>query len=188
MDTGVFSSLAALADPVLGRGCGAAVAIILLTAAWQKLTDLGVFRATVELYELLPAVLVPAFALLYPLAEVGGAAVLLGWADGPALALPLAVLALATGGIALNVLRGRTDLECGCGGDRHPRLSWALVARNGLLMGAVLIAGLQENTRDLVWIDYLSVAALTLALSGLYAAANQLLANQPHFAHSGSQA
>ena len=173
-------------DPVLGHGCAAAVAVILLAGAWQKLADNGVFRATVELYGILPTGLVGAFAVFFPLAEVLAAVALLGWADGPALGLPLGVLALSTAGVAINVLRGRTDLECGCGGDSHPRLSWALVARNALLMGAVLLAGAAEGSRALVWVDYLSVAALTLAITGLYTVVNQLLANQPHLIQSGS--
>ncbi|WP_079433404.1 MauE/DoxX family redox-associated membrane protein [Zoogloea sp. LCSB751] len=180
------AGLLSLVDPVVGHGCAAAVAAILLMGAWQKLADNGVFRATVELYGLLPAGLVGLFAAAYPVAEVLAAGALLGWADSPALLLPLGVLSVATLGVAINVLRGRTDLECGCGGDSHPRLSWALVARNGLLLGAVLLAGAAEDARALVWIDYLSVAALTLALLGLYAAANQLLANQPHLIQSGS--
>lgn len=183
MPAGLFS----LVDPVVGHGCAAAVAVILLMGAWQKLADNGVFRATVELYDLLPAGLVGLFAVVYPLAEVLAAGALLGWADGPALLLPVGVLGIATLGVAINVLRGRSDLECGCGGgDSHPHLSWALVVRNLLLIGAVLLAGIAEGTRALVWIDYLSVAALTLAITGLYAAANQLLANQPHLIQSGS--
>ncbi len=29
-------------DPVLARACGAAIAVVLLTGAWQKLRDLAV--------------------------------------------------------------------------------------------------------------------------------------------------
>ncbi len=176
-----------LVDPVLAHGCAAALALILLHGAWAKLADNATFRATVELYEVLPAALVGPFARLFPLAEVVAAVALLARIEGIGLLLPAAVIVLSSLGIFINLLRGRTDLECGCGGDSHPRLSWALLARNGLLLAGVAIGAAAESGRDLVWIDYLSVAGLTLALAGLYAAANQLLANQPHTLQTRSQ-
>ncbi|KAB2967675.1 MauE/DoxX family redox-associated membrane protein [Zoogloea sp.] len=173
-------------DPVPGHACAAALAILLLSSAWRKLADLEVFRATVELYALLPVAAVAAFAGLFPLFEVAAGVVLLLRPDGPWMVLPFAVLGLSTAAILVNVLRGRSNLECGCGGDRHPRLSWALVMRNGALLGGVLMAAAADNGRPLVWVDFLSVAALTLALAGLYATLNQLLANRPESMPTGS--
>jgi hypothetical protein len=53
------------------------------------------------------------------------------------------------------------------------------VLRNGLLALAAGLAVASEVPRDLVWLDGLTVVAGTLALYGLYAAANQLMANRP---------
>lgn len=181
-----MDALPMLFDPVLGHGCAAALAILLLSSAWHKLADLAVFRATVELYALLPAAAVGAFAGLFPLLEVAAGVVVLLRPDGPWMLLPLAVLGLATAAILINVLRGRTRLECGCGGDSQPRLSWALVARNVALLGGVLVAAAADSGRPLVWVDFLTVAALTLTLAGLYAALNQLLANRPESMQTGS--
>lgn len=175
-----------LFDPVPGHACAAALAILLLSSAWHKLADLAVFRATVELYALLPAAMVAAFAALFPLFEAAAGAVLLFRPDGPWMLLPLAVLGLSTAAILVNVLRGRSNLECGCGGDNQPRLSWALVARNVALLGGVVVAAAADSGRPLVWVDFLSVAAMTLALAGLYAALNQLLANRPASMQTGS--
>ena len=41
--------------------------------------------------------------------------------------------------MAINIQRGRTTIECGCGGAAQP-LSWALVVRNGLLASIGLTA------------------------------------------------
>lgn len=175
-------------DPVLARACGAALAVILIVGAWQKLRDLAVFEASVELYRLLPETLVPLFARLFPVLEaMAGVALLFDASRSLGLALGLLVLGAATLGVAINVSRGHTEIDCGCGGaEGHTRLSWALVARNLVLLG-LLVAGAQFGSeRALVWIDYLSVAGGTLMLLTLYAAANQLIANHPHLAQMRS--
>ena len=173
-------------DPVFTAGCRAAMALILLQGAYDKLRDLPVFEASVDLYALLPASLVAPFSRAYPLAELAAALGLL-FAPAWGAALAALVIGLASLGVAVNVLRGRTDLECGCGGERHPHLSWSLVGRNGLLLGLVALAAqpLDGALRTLLWVDYLSAAGLALALVGLYAALNQLLANQPFTLQTG---
>ncbi len=168
-------------DPVLARACGAAVAVVLLTGAWQKLRDLAVFEASVDLYRLLPDSLVPLFARGFPVLEaLAGAALLFDSTRAIGLLLSVAVLGVATAGVVFNLLRGHTEIDCGCGGaEGHTTLSWALPARNTLLLLIAVLGGQDGSGRDLMWIDYLSVAGGTLALFGLYATANQLMANHP---------
>ncbi|WP_199917014.1 MauE/DoxX family redox-associated membrane protein [Parazoarcus communis] len=175
-------------DPVLARACGAALAVILIVGAWQKLRDLVVFEASVELYRLLPESLVPLFARLFPVLEAMAGVALLFDASRPlGLVLGVLVLGSATAGVAINVARGHTEIDCGCGGaEGHTRLSWLLVARNAVLLGLLVVGAQLGTDRGLVWIDYLSVAGGTLMLLTLYAAANQLLANQPHLAQMRS--
>ena len=168
-------------DPVLARACGAAIAVVLLTGAWQKLRDLAVFEASVDLYRLLPDSLVPLFARGFPVLEaLAGTALLFDSTRALGLLLSVAVLGVATGGVVLNLLRGHTNIDCGCGGaDGHTTLSWALPARNAVLLLIAVLGGQDGSGRALMWIDYLSVAGGTLALVGLYATANQLMANHP---------
>lgn len=175
-------------DPVLARTCGAALAVILVLGAWQKLRDLAVFEASVELYRLLPESLVPLFARLFPVAEaMAGIALLFDATRTAGFVLGVLVLGAATAGVAINVARGHTDIDCGCGGaEGHTRLSWALVARNGVLLALLALGAQAGSDRSLVWIDYLSVAGGTLMLLTLYAAANQLLANHPNLAQMRS--
>jgi hypothetical protein len=64
----------------------------------------------------LPEALVPLFARAFPVLEaVAGVALLLDATRSVGLVLSVAVLGLATAGVA-NLLRGHTDIDCGCGG------------------------------------------------------------------------
>ncbi|MBI1905518.1 MAG: methylamine utilization protein MauE [Rhodocyclales bacterium] len=166
-------------DPVLARVCGAAMSVIFLIAAWHKLRDASAFQDAVANYRILPESLVPAFARLLPWLEVAGAAGLLFPASRTVAAVLLALLLVAcTAAVAVNLARGRRDIDCGCG-DGGQSLSEWLVLRNLLLLGIVWAGSREGSLRPLAWIDYLSVAFGTLALLGLYVSANQLMANHP---------
>ena len=174
---------ATFADPVIVRTLGAAVAVVLLVAAVAKLRDREVFAATIDNYRLLPPASAPAVALVLPLAEIAAAlASLYGptriWGALGAAAL----LSLFAAAIAVNVVRGRFDFDCGCGGGEHPRLSWALVVRNGVLAVAALAAFVEGPHRPFEAIDALTVAGGTAALVTLYHFSNLLLANAPRLA------
>lgn len=173
-----------LTDTVVSHALGAALSVLLLVGAWSKLRDLGLFRANVENYQLLPEALVAPAALGLALWEAAaGLAVLLAPTSPLTLAAAGALLLLVTGAVAINVARGRTHIDCGCAGlsghSGEQQLSWALVVRNALLLAALVIATSAHAERTLVWVDYLSVAGATLALLGLYVAAGQLLVNHP---------
>ena len=167
-------------DPVAVRGLAATLAILLMFGAWQKLRDPLVFSAAVENYGLLSASWVPVLAFCLPIMEAAAGTMLLlpktAMLGG---ATALLVLSLATSAVVINLLRGRRDIDCGCGGLSHQPLSWGLVSRNLALMAAILVVMHGDIERSLVWLDYLTVAASALALFGLYAIFNQLLANRP---------
>jgi hypothetical protein len=167
-------------DPVAVHGLAATLAILLMFGAWQKLRDPVIFGAAVENYRLLPGALVPTVAIGLPLLEAAAGAMLLPpetAAVGSVIAL--SVLCLTTTAVAINLFRGRREIDCGCGGLSHQPLSWTLVLRNLALMAAAVVVMHGDVERHLVWLDYLTVAATVLALFGLYAVFNQLLANRP---------
>lgn len=173
-----------LLDPVVVRAAGAALSVIFLTGAWQKLRDPALFRANVENYRLLPEALTRVAAILLPLWELAaGAVLLLGSTRTAAALLTVGLLLVVTAAVAINLLRGRTEIDCGCGslgghvGDQA--LSWGLTVRNGVLAIGALLALSEDSGRVLFWIDYLSLVGGTLGLLGLYVTANQLMANQP---------
>lgn len=168
-------------DPTLPHTFAALLAIVFLVGAWQKLRDMDGLAMAVEQYRLLPrswslpatwcllAAEVSAGLLLLPLATRAAGAV-----------LALAVLATVTAAVVINLLRGRHAIDCGCGGpEGGQHLSWGLVLRNVVLGLAAALSLAAESSRDLVWLDGLTLVAGTLALYGLYAATNQLMANRP---------
>lgn len=175
---------AALADPVLAHALAGAVALVLLIGAAQKLRDWPSFRSALDAYRLLPGVLVAPVALALPALElIAGCALLAPAYRGAGAMLAVALLATVTGAVAINLRRGRTDIDCGCGGaEGRQRLSWGLVARNVVLMAGVAFVslGAQEGgARALGGLDYATVAFASVAFYGLYACASQLLANRP---------
>lgn len=163
-------------DPVLGHTAAACLGTLLLLGAADKLRERERFRAVVEDYALLPPALVPAFALALPLAEVLAGLLLLPAATrGLGAALAAAVLGLASAAVAINLRRGRTAIDCGCGGAAHTPLSAGLLVRNGVLLLAAAAAALPGTARATVWLDLAAVGFATLFGLGLYLVANTLL-------------
>ncbi len=159
----------------------AALAMLLLIGAWQKLRDVAVFGAALAAYELLPAALVGVVAWVLPVLEaVAGLTLVIDRTRPLGVALTTGLLVIVTGAVIVNLLRGRTDLNCGCGGiEDEQTLSWALVVRNAGLLSLVALCAVTPAARALLWLDYVSVAAGAGCLYGLYAMGNQLVANQP---------
>ena len=168
-------------DPTLPHIAAALLAIVFLGGAWQKLRDLAALAGAVEQYRLLPDAWAAGAARTLLAAEFAAGLLLLPLPTRGAGALLAALLlAAVTLAVAINLLRGRRAIDCGCGGaEGGQHLSWGLVLRNALLGLAAVLAAAAETPRELVWLDGLTVVAGTLAFYGLYAAANQLLANRP---------
>lgn len=166
-------------DPVLGHASAAALALVFIVGAWHKLADLDAFRLAVERYRLLAPSATRAAALALPIVEAFAGVLLVHPASRTAgSALAACVLALVSAAVAINLLRGHRDIDCGCGtpGTRQ-RLSWGLVARNAALLAACAIAAAPEQARDLVWLDGFTAVFAALALWAVYGAANELLAD-----------
>ncbi|MBI3786105.1 MAG: methylamine utilization protein MauE [Deltaproteobacteria bacterium] len=163
-------------DPVLHILLRSFLALLLARAAWHKLHDLAAFRDALDAYRMLPAPLVRFAAVTLPLTEAG-IAVSLCLSNRAALAA-VALLAVYTAGIAINLARGRREIDCGCGvADRHQSLSSGLVARNIVLIAAASTVLVPAALRPLTWIDAITVGAGTAVLALLYSAADNLLAN-----------
>ena len=134
----------AAALSVAGRIC---VGLIFVLAATQKAQHWRVFSGVLANYRLLPRALVAPAAMLLPPAELAVGLLLLSarsrpWGEAAAITL-LGLFALA---MAINVRRGRTHIDCGCGQSvlKQP-LSWMLVGRNAglivLLLPSLSFAG-----------------------------------------------
>lgn len=123
------------------------LAVMFLSSAVSKLRDLPKHFAILEDYRLLPAALVRPFGAAEITAEAGvGVLLLLGLWQPIAAWATLGLLLLYTAAVTINLLRGRTEISCGCGGVAgNHQLSWKLVVRNLILMlsayGLTLSAG-----------------------------------------------
>jgi hypothetical protein len=152
------------------------------------------FAFSVGEYRLMPASLVPAASVTLAILETVVSAVLAwsllnaaspGEASG-ALGLfvakvreigalvGVALLALYAFAMGANLLRGRRDLDCGCGIVRKS-ISVGMVVRNLVLALLVGAAALPASARALSFADYATVAGALAVCALLYASAELLL-------------
>ncbi|WP_245152450.1 MauE/DoxX family redox-associated membrane protein [Allopusillimonas soli] len=169
-------------DPILVYVSAAALSGIMLIGAVEKLLHYADFEAAAAGHALLPQALLRPFATAFVSAELAGGAMLLVPATRTAGAgLTLALVLLATLAVIINLMRGRSGIDCGCGGfsRREGGLSWWLVARNATLLALALPALLAARMapRALGWMDVLTFFGATLAALGLYFCMNQLIAS-----------
>lgn len=123
--------------------------IVFVEAGLAKLRHRDVFPGVVANYRLLPEALVAPAAALLPPVELGlglGLIVSVLTGGGPLhwFALPAAALFVAfAAAMAINIRRGRSQIDCGCGRShlRQP-LGWGLVGRNLVLAALVAIHGI----------------------------------------------
>src|SRR2546425_10159919 len=109
-------------DPVIDFTLRTALALLCFVAAGHKLRDRDRFRATLAEYRLLPAGLVPLAAALVVAVEVAAAgALLVPGARAAGLVAAAALLVLYGAAIAINLARGRRDIDCGCAGRSEER-------------------------------------------------------------------
>lgn len=169
-------------DPLVLKLVSLCFGLLFLLAAVHKLTGLNRFRASLEAYELLPGALLTPASIGVPVIEVLLGAAWLAAIERASIAFAsMALLAAYTLAIAINLLRGRIHIDCGCGmassAGRDQQLSWGLVARNCILIAAALTATLPAGDRAIGILDYVTLVAGLLAIVLLYGAANQLLHN-----------
>lgn len=163
-------------DPVVAWALRAGLALLLAASALAKLRDPGAFAAAVGGYRLLPLSLArPAAAGIVAAEAVLAVALWVPALHVAAAAGVAGLLALYTLAIAWNLLRGRRDIDCGCGGPLgRRRISEALVARNAVLIGAALATTLPVLPRSLGWLDAWTVLAAVASGALLYGATEAL--------------
>ena len=169
-------------DPLIIKTLSIALGCLLLGAAWHKLIALQAFAAVVADYRLAPSFLSASVAHILPPLEMAlGLAWILGMAMPLVAPATAAMLGIYTLAIAINLLRGRVHISCGCGlgtgAHDDQQLSWVLVLRNLLLIAVSLLPMIESSGRVLGMIDGIMIAAALLASSLLYLGASQLLAN-----------
>jgi hypothetical protein len=165
-------------DPAIDLALRIALALLLFLSAFRKIADFPAFRAAVEAYRIVPPAAVGGFAgtvvLLEKLAAVGLVASPI---RGPFALLAASLFAVFAVAIGVNLLRGRRDIDCGCGGAGselpiHP----ALVVRNLALVCASMAVVLPSSGRSMEPVDAVTVLGGILSAALLYKAVEGLIA------------
>ncbi|WP_454632577.1 MauE/DoxX family redox-associated membrane protein [Bradyrhizobium cenepequi] len=163
-------------DPLLHLVATGFVILVLARAVVEKLSAYGIFVANLRDYRLLPDALAPVAAPTLLAAEFAAILCLLlpaTSAIGAIIAASLfAIYALA---MAAVLLAGRHEIECGCGGEGQ-MVSWALVARNGLLVAISASILLPAWNRAMTWPDMLVGVAAIFMIFVLLAIAEKAIA------------
>jgi hypothetical protein len=166
-----------LLDPAVGYLIIFGIALLFALAGSHKLRNLALFTEVFAAYRVLPEALARRSAWIIPAVELS-LALALPWHACRPWALPAAIglmIAYASG-IALNIARGRRELDCGCGasGNRRAIAPW-MVWRNLTLALALGVAALPWISRPLSGLDMLTVVGGLTAAAMLYAAIDRML-------------
>lgn len=164
-------------DPAIAALIIACIALLFAGAAIHKLRDLRRFDEIFAAYGLLPLAASLRLSRAVPCIEALVAVGLLLNATRVAAACVAIVLLLAyAAAIAVNLLRGRRELACGCGGpdDRRPIAPW-MVWRNILFAIMLLPVMLPWSPRPLGLTDVVTIGFGTAACALVYLCLDRLL-------------
>jgi uncharacterized membrane protein YphA (DoxX/SURF4 family) len=165
-------------DPTLVGVLRASLAWILLLAAIHKLRDPRAFADVVAGYRLVPDAAAAPAALALAGAELVAGAALCVPAGGRFGARSAALLlSLYAGAIAVNLLRGRRAIACGCGLAPRP-LGAGLVLRNAMLAVLALAASRPGAPRAQGFVDAWTIAFGSVTAVLLFAAADAAAARR----------
>jgi Methylamine utilisation protein MauE len=164
-------------DPVAAIAVSLGGALLFAGAAIHKLRAAREFVTTVAAYQLAPLPLVNPIAWSLPIFECGVAAGLI-WPPlrQPAALLGAALLLSYGAAIAINLGRGRRDLDCGCSafGERRPVAPW-MVIRNLLIAAALLLLLAPISVRPVSGVDIFTIGTCLTAATLLYLSLDLLL-------------
>jgi hypothetical protein len=173
---------------MLGEVARLTIAAIFALAAFHAMREWTVFGGIVEQYRIVPRRLaLIAARVLPPLELAAGAALVLPMTSGIGAVAGLCLMALFTTAITVNLARGRVSIDCGCGGASGQKLSPGLVVRNLVVASGLVIALMAPPRGEVDGVSTIGVIGASLALIGLYFAANQLMTNIQAFGALGSR-
>ena len=167
-------------DPAVNLVAALVLSYVFVMAGLHKCRAPAEFAATLANYRILPESLARQGVYLVPVAEImTGAALLFPATARLAAFLAGGLLCIYVAAIGINLLRGRRNIDCGCGGPAQKQtISEWMIVRNGLLLGLAFIAGSQIEARALLWLDWLTIILATVMGCLFYNIINQLLVNK----------
>jgi hypothetical protein len=164
-------------DPAIAALIVASAALLFGVAAAHKLRDLRRFDAIFAAYGLFSFAARLRLSRAVPVFEsLVAAGLLFDPSRVAAACVGMGLLLAYAAAIGVNLVRGRRDLACGCGGpdDRRPIAPW-MVWRNAglaLLLGTVM---LPVGPRGLVLTDAVTIGFGTAACALVYSCLDTLL-------------
>jgi hypothetical protein len=164
-------------DPLIGLFATGLIAVVFARAIFEKAGNYGVYVGALRDYRLAPPALAPLAAAMLLVAEILTlGALLFGPTRAAGAAMAAGLLALYALAISLALAAGRTQIECGCGGDGQ-QVSWALVGRNGALVALCALVLAPAASRALAWPDF-AEAGLAILIGWIaLAAAEKIIDN-----------
>src|SRR5271166_1961631 len=142
-------------DPAIRGLCAFSLALIFGASGVMKLRDLEMFEGSLANYQLVPMWAEKPLSYVLPIIECAAAAgLMVASTRTMAASMLLALLTIFTGAIAINLVRGRTNIDCGCFGPAlRQELSGWLLLRNlfPMILAAVVI--LPESVRAIESLD-----------------------------------
>ena len=166
-------------DPIFSLSIAVLFAFVFTSAATHKVMQYRRHVVIVADYRVMPRWLAPLLAPLVIALEFT-VAILVPWPAWrtPGLMLAAGLLLVYLFSIGLNLLRGRTSIDCGCGwGSQGQGISSWLLVRNLILIGAVAVALAPQVERPLNILDGFLAAFASLALIAVYSIGDLLIAN-----------
>ena len=167
-------------DPVIQIVSALVLSCVFVTSGFHKCQAPAEFAATLSNYKIMPEALIRQCVYLLPVVEImTGAALLIpavAWLAALAAGALLTAYMLAIG---VNLLRGRRNIDCGCGGPQQKQTinEW-MIARNGLLLFLAALAGAPVQPRPLLWFDWFVIVLAAVAGCLFHYIVNQLFVNK----------
>ena len=156
-------------DPVIQTLLSLGFSLLFLVAGTHKLSNRLRFQGIVEAYQVLPKSWAPLMVITIGVIET---ALGIGWLIGNSVLAHLfstVLLSIYIVVISINLYRGRTYIDCGCGfsafaGKQNvdsgiQQLSFGLILRNYLLIALSIVAVLPGSGRALGLVDMFDIAA-----------------------------
>jgi hypothetical protein len=165
-------------DPAVDLALRIALALLLFSSAFRKIADFPSFCAAVEAYRIVPAATAGGFAgTIIVLEKVAAVGLVVFPVRAPFALLAAALFAVYAVAIGINLLRGRRDIDCGCGGARSAQpLHPVLLVRNAALVCAATAVAFPRSGRSMEPVDALTVLGCVFTAALLYKAVDGLIA------------
>lgn len=159
-------------------------ALLFVTTFISKIIHWKEHKQTMASYKILPAKVISISLLFFLINEavIAFSALLVGWRPFNGI-LATILLLIYTLAIGINLLRGRRDLACGCGGVlENERLHYGLVVRNLLLITAVVFLSFTSKVHGIsdgwltvgIWLVSATLLLIIAVISEWVRVRNQL--------------